>query len=84
MGLFSVGADMDLETEEGVTPLMAAVHEENYTCIKALLELGANVNKLNHNTDWAALHLASNLGNIDLVTLLMENGADMELSATGD
>ncbi len=34
-------------------------------------------------TDWGALHLAAVLSNINLIDLLLENGADLELSAAG-
>ena len=42
--IVSVGADTDLQTEDGDTPLMAAVNEVNYNCVKTLLDLGADVN----------------------------------------
>ena len=66
-----------------MTPLLLAVQEENYMCVKTLLELGADVNCINPNTEWGALHTAANLENTDLLSLLLDKGADMKVSLKG-
>ena len=47
-----------------------------------LLERGADVNT-RRNDHWTPLHIASHLGNIEIVRLLLDHGADPEANAEG-
>ena len=79
--IVTVGSDMNVRSVSGDTPMMSAVYEENYNSVLTLLELGANVNAVNAQNQWGALHIAARLGNINLIGLLLDHGAHMELSA---
>ena len=76
------GADPNLHTLDGDSALMAAVAHRNYDCVQCLITLGADVNGRNTQTDWTALHVAANLGDPDLITLLLDAGANAKLSNT--
>jgi len=47
--LISVGADINKEDREGEMPLFTVSKCEKETIIKYLVELGADINKQNHN-----------------------------------
>jgi len=86
------GADPKLATDEGVTPLMAAVTATARTAgvrgaarvddahiletSKAVLDLGGSVNSANQAGD-TALHIAASRGHTALVQLLVERGAEV-------
>jgi uncharacterized protein len=89
--LLSHGADPNIATREGTTPLMAAAginyvfgrtytnsSEESLQAVKLCLESGANVNAQN-SLGLAAIHGAANRGSDDIVRLLAEKGAKLDL-----
>lgn len=66
------------------TPLQAAVRKRDRTLVKRLLAKGADTNmyephKMDFPTTWGlpALTIAVQAGDLDLVSLLLENGADI-------
>jgi uncharacterized protein len=61
------------------TPVILAAGGGHYEVVRWLLEKGANVNHRDKN-GWTALFLASLIGYIPLVMLLLERGADRTLS----
>ncbi len=62
-------------------PLHAAVLDQDIPETKSLLESRSDVNQLNHRKV-SALHLATYLGNADLIRMLMDFGADPNLADT--
>ena len=57
--------------------------EDGVHAAQLLLECGADVNT-RRNDDWTPLHVASYFGNVEIVRLLLDNGADPEAYAEGD
>ncbi|MGJ1268682.1 ankyrin repeat domain-containing protein [Sphingobacterium spiritivorum] len=76
-------ADPNIPSQNGynVYPLHAALHANNSTISKMLIEAGAYVN-IAQSSRITPLHLAAQHGNIDLIIVLLENGAD--ISARSD
>jgi len=58
------------------TPLIAAVRAGEVNTVKELLDGGADVNEPGEQ-GWTALNWASGKGDLELVTLLVEKGADV-------
>lgn len=56
--------------------LIKAVQEENMELVKQLLEGGADVNFQGEEGGWSPLHNAVQMGNEDIVDLLLRSGAD--------
>lgn len=63
--------------QAGLTPLMIAALTSNVPITKALLNAGASVNTILGETGWRAYHISCQKGNIEIMKLLIENGADM-------
>ncbi len=73
--LIDHGADVNAVTEEGLTPLiMAAVLPDSAETVRLLLKHGAEVNANSQN--FSPLMAASSRGDVEVVKLLLENGAD--------
>jgi uncharacterized protein len=89
--LAAQGADSLLPNTEGVTPLMAAAgvniykvglspgtNEEALEAVKVALALGGDVNTIDRNGD-TALHGAAVRGSNELIQLLAERGAKLDV-----
>jgi hypothetical protein len=72
--LLKHGADPNLATAEGVTPLMRASQLANVGKMKLLIESGADVNHCENN-GLTALHYAANKDSLDAIRLLLGHGA---------
>lgn len=68
------GVDIDIVTNDK-TALIVAIEKRFLTTIQQLINYGANVN----NMDISPLHYACKLGNIEIIQLLLGNGADINL-----
>lgn len=91
--LLAAGADQRLTTNDGTTPFMAAagLGRSTYTpreprgvrspsaeqAVRTLLEAGADINAVNE-ADFTALHGAAFRGLNEVVTYLVEQGADID------
>ncbi|CAD7701665.1 unnamed protein product [Ostreobium quekettii] len=72
---------LDPADADGVTPLFAAVVNSHLEVAQVLTDLGAEVNRGNKQNGHRPLHLACNLGNLEMARLLvLKSGAD--ISAT--
>lgn len=82
--LIARGADVSFTAEGGWTPLHAAYNDATIT--RALLEAGADINKINEEGDASALDLASTWNKSEVVEVLIERKADVNLRLypTGD
>ncbi len=79
--LLANGADSNYNTLEGDTPLLLATAADNIAIIKLLLESGATPNTNNPNiaieNKTTPLHEAAQNGLIEIATLLLNAGADI-------
>jgi ankyrin len=89
--LLDYGADTEANAEGnmGEKPLHNVSNgkyksQEDGVCVaQLLLERGANVNT-RRNDHWTPLHAACYAGNLEIVRLLLDHGADLEANAEGD
>jgi ankyrin repeat protein len=89
--LLALEADPNLATPSGITPLMVAALEGRASLARRLIGAGASVDARTGEgtcdlfaTDVpvcgeSALHLAASRGHLDLVSLLLDNGASREI-----
>jgi ankyrin repeat protein len=84
--LINNGAHVNVNDIYGSPILIKAIHIKNkkvaIEIVSKLLEAGANVNKkseVRRNLNETALMVAARMGKIDLVNLLLQNGADPNL-----
>ncbi|MCX8526269.1 ankyrin repeat domain-containing protein [Chryseobacterium formosus] len=80
--LLELGADPNIRTTQGATPIMNAAQSNKIEHLKALLKSGALVNAKD-DRGFTALHRASEMGRKEIVELLLENGADKNIEAEG-
>lgn len=94
--LLGAQADVNLANDKGVTPLMAAVNLKfpkvssdykyrmryNYECVKLLLNMGADVDRVD-NFGCSALFYAAGAGNLGAVLLLLRAHARVNVRCTG-
>ena len=77
--LLESGTDVNTSSQ-GLPGIIQSVINGNIEVVQFLIEKGVNVNQLesyNGNAGgWTALHYAAESGNMNLVRLLLENGAD--------
>jgi ankyrin repeat protein len=77
--LLKAGAYVNYKTDEGVTPLMYAVQNEDFEVCKILLLNGANPNIKPYN-GIPALITATKLGNIEIAEYLIRSKADINIT----
>ncbi len=77
--LLDLGADISLETDLGLTPLMYASRYLSLSVIRLLLESGANLNEYNDRlqTPLMLALLADREDNLSVINYLVSNGADV-------
>ncbi|PTY41398.1 ankyrin repeat domain-containing protein [Brachyspira hampsonii] len=73
--LIDLGADVNLTTESGFTPLMASAGRHNIAIAELLIEKGADI-EAKDDDGINALVYASTYNNEEMVKLLLEKGAD--------
>ena len=76
--LLEHGADVNLQSNAGWTPLLRASFNAAPEVVRLLLEHGADINVLN-NAGWTPLHRASFNAAPEVVRLLLEHGADINV-----
>jgi hypothetical protein len=80
--LLQLGADPDVVSTQGATPMMNAVQSNKMEQLLLLLKWKANVNARDHR-GFTSLHRAAEMGHEDMVKVLLENGADKAIVAEG-
>jgi len=73
------GAKIDAQVKSGLTPLSFAVQENQAKIAACLLEHGADPNPVNKGDGSSALHVAAYDKNLQLIKLLVEHKADVNL-----
>ena len=68
--------ELDAITASGMTALTQCVLDGNFRSVKALIELGANVNKKD-GQGWTPLHYAASEGYLEIVKYLLRCEADV-------
>ena len=81
LALLSAGADPDAPGRDGLPPLHRAAMAGATGAALALLSNGADVNLTDGASGNTALMLAANRGFVDLVRLLLDQGADVGIRA---
>ncbi|KAH0606304.1 uncharacterized protein H6S33_003965 [Morchella sextelata] len=79
--LVAAGCDIEVKDWTNRTPLMAAALSNHLDTVRALLDNGANINENSgrFNDDGTALHLVARDGSVEMVTLLLDYGADVNV-----
>ena len=80
--LIQAGADLNILTVEGFTPLIKAVDIENAECLKLLIDGGADMN-IQNNWGYTALMKATEKNNKECIDLLLNAGADVNIADNG-
>jgi len=73
--------NVDMQDDEGATPLILAAIGGHFTITQLLIGLGANLNHQDKVTGWTALMQATFFSHIDIVELLLQSDADVSLTA---
>ncbi len=73
------GAEIDLQNDKGVTPLMSAASSGNIEAVQALMTKKANINLQNNDGD-TALHVALNQESEDIALALVKAGAKVDIA----
>ncbi|KAL7957456.1 ankyrin repeat-containing domain protein [Trichoderma compactum] len=77
--LLDAGADIEILSDDGRTPLLHAVQEQMESTVKLLATRGANVNFIHLGT--TALHTAAQMGYSAIFEYLLKGGADIHAGA---
>ncbi|MFW6371309.1 MAG: ankyrin repeat domain-containing protein [Bacteroidota bacterium] len=76
--LLNKGADVNAETDLGITPLMYATENNHFTVVKILVLNGADINEKPHNGVTALISAVWN-NNLDIAEYLILKGADINM-----
>lgn len=77
--LLAAGCDVNVKNRYGETPLMVAVTANSLKVAKLLLHSGADHINTNCNGEFGPLHMAVWYGFQDMVKILLEAGADVNV-----
>lgn len=75
--LIKYGAEVNITTWEQRTTLYEAVVNGNFEMVRFLLDNGASLKLDYENSKFNPLHWAASVGKVDIVELLIEEGADV-------
>ena len=78
----SLGADPNVVTVEGATPIMNAAQSDKLEHLSLLIRAGADVNARDHR-GFTALHRAAEKGYEAIVKVLLEHRADKTIATNG-
>ena len=74
--LVQAGIDVNAQDSDGETALLTAIYKPATRIALRLLELGADVNSTNRASGYSALHFATEYERHEILTDLLERGAD--------
>lgn len=74
--LIKHGADLDLQSAEGLTPLMFVLNRKPHSVASLLIEMGADVNAADFHGRNALMHLYDSK-HLEIPSLLIEKGIDV-------
>ena len=77
--MLNSGCDVNIQDEDGRTPLMEAVIDNNVEIVKLLIHHGADVNQQDFLGETSALHFAAQNNSSELVGILLENQVEVDL-----
>ena len=80
--LLERGANVEAISREGERPLWIAAKLGNEPVARLLLDCAANIESVNDQTGTTALYEAVTRGDISIVQLLLDNGADADATAS--
>lgn len=80
--LLLAGADKEARTKPLLTPLLLAVLWHNKACVASLLKSGANIETKDLD-GWRPLHLAARDGQLEIVKVLLDQGANPTSRTSG-
>lgn len=66
---------VDVTDSEGRTPLMHAIHNEHFACVKLLMDAGADVDIVSNDGSTPVHHICYT-GSYEMLALLLSSGAD--------
>jgi len=69
----------DINSTSGVHPLFMAVQHDAIPTVECLIKLGADVNVIQTNRNCSPLHLAASNNFLDVVKLLVDNNANVNI-----
>ncbi|KAL1211633.1 Hsp70-Hsp90 organizing protein 3 [Cardamine amara subsp. amara] len=72
--LLEHNANPNAETEDDITPLLSAVAAGSVACLELLVKAGAKANVFAGGA--SPLHIAADIGNLELINCLLKAGAD--------
>lgn len=78
--LLELGADPNVRSDEGVTPLMNTAQDNATDRALLLIQSGAELDAAD-NRGFTALHRACEMGFVEMVALLLKHGADKTMAA---
>lgn len=73
--LLRAGAQKDVQTKAGYTPLHIACHHGHVNMVRLLIEQGAEINTVT-SAGYTPLHQAAQQGHVLVISLLLKNKAD--------
>ncbi len=80
--LLNNGVDINAKNADGITPLILATMHQDLELSRVLVDNSADIFITENRFGGNALHHATNKGNLDLVTLMIDSGIDIESKAS--
>ena len=77
--LLDYGADVNIENEDGDSPFVIAVTKNQIEFVKRMIAMSAKIDSLHKKLGGSALHMAAMKGHHDMMSLLLDRGANIEI-----